>query len=396
MITVADIIALPAFKRVELIAPCKGGGSRPVHNVGILDCPPDINNYNAYFPGEFIVTNLGFAAGDKEASQAALLAMIARRPSAIAVKTVYDPIVSEQVRRASELSGVPVYIYEGAYHEMVAYQALDLIRNDEQEEDKSEAIDALLQPENDELIRDALFDITRTTGSAMRCIAVRPKNGDECSLHALMGNLSHTFNSMATNTDNVEAVRCFRYRDCLLVFVSYEESNPHVTDEGLDAPATEILRIIKSTGELLCGIGDEVALSEGDLSIRQALMLLQSADDKGLTSMMWGDLHVDAFFKAAAGDRLLALTCSTYLTRLKGDGSSKESDMLATAKTFVAHTGDVNTTAAALYQHPNTIRYRLRKIKALLGLSDASDRELLLFLNLVFLTSGDTLVADQR
>ena len=41
MVTVADIIALPAFTRVEPIAPCEGAERREVRNVGILDCPPD-------------------------------------------------------------------------------------------------------------------------------------------------------------------------------------------------------------------------------------------------------------------------------------------------------------------------------------------------------------------
>ena len=46
LVTVADIIALPAFKNVELAAPCEGAERREVRNVGILDCPPDYNEYS--------------------------------------------------------------------------------------------------------------------------------------------------------------------------------------------------------------------------------------------------------------------------------------------------------------------------------------------------------------
>ena len=48
LVTVADIIALPAFKNVELAAPCEGAERREVRNVGILDCPPDYNEYSVY------------------------------------------------------------------------------------------------------------------------------------------------------------------------------------------------------------------------------------------------------------------------------------------------------------------------------------------------------------
>ena len=72
LVTVADIIALPAFKNVELAAPCEGAERREVRNVGILDCPPDYNEYSVYVAGELILTNLGdinagyFCANKKE------------------------------------------------------------------------------------------------------------------------------------------------------------------------------------------------------------------------------------------------------------------------------------------------------------------------------------------
>ena len=64
LVTVADIIALPAFKNVELAAPCEGAERREVRNVGILDLAPDEQAYADYLPGEFIASNLGFARDD--------------------------------------------------------------------------------------------------------------------------------------------------------------------------------------------------------------------------------------------------------------------------------------------------------------------------------------------
>lgn len=37
MITVADILALPAFERIDLVAPIEDAGEHRVYNVGILD-----------------------------------------------------------------------------------------------------------------------------------------------------------------------------------------------------------------------------------------------------------------------------------------------------------------------------------------------------------------------
>ena len=78
MITVADILAIPAFEKVDIIAPIQGAGERRVYNVGILDCPPAINQYSVYMPGEFILTNLGFCYGDPELSDRSLITMMER------------------------------------------------------------------------------------------------------------------------------------------------------------------------------------------------------------------------------------------------------------------------------------------------------------------------------
>ena len=88
VITVADILALPAFEQVQPLVLCEGAESREVHNVGILDCAPDKDGgYESYIPGEFIVTNLGFAHDDPELSERSLLVLIARGVSGLALKT---------------------------------------------------------------------------------------------------------------------------------------------------------------------------------------------------------------------------------------------------------------------------------------------------------------------
>ena len=96
MITVADILALPAFAQVRPLTRRARSKVREVRNVGILDCPPDKDDgYLSYVHGEFIVSNLGFARDDPELSERSLLVLIARGVSAIALKQVYSPIVSE-------------------------------------------------------------------------------------------------------------------------------------------------------------------------------------------------------------------------------------------------------------------------------------------------------------
>ena len=168
MVTVADIIALPAFTRVEPIAPCEGAERREVRNVGILDCPPDYNEYSVYKPGELILTNLGFAYGNPDLAEKSLLAMMRRDVAAIAIKTVYEPPISDAVRAASEACGVPLYLYDGAYHETVAYQSLALIQRDRDELDKGRALDELMVAHDGDRVRMRLSSLVEIGRASCR------------------------------------------------------------------------------------------------------------------------------------------------------------------------------------------------------------------------------------
>ena len=190
LVTVADIIALPAFKNVELVAPCEGAERREVRNVGILDCPPDYNEYSVYVSGELILTNLGFAYGNPAMAEKSLLAMLRRDVAAIAIKTVYEPPISDAVRKESTARGVPLYLYDGAYHETVAYQSLDLLQRDRDELDKGKALDELLTSHDGDKVRTRLSALVGATGSKLQCFAFALRAGDTCSFYAMLDSVS--------------------------------------------------------------------------------------------------------------------------------------------------------------------------------------------------------------
>lgn len=379
MITVADIIALPVFDRIELIEPCPGAGRRVVHNVGIMDVSPDFNNYAFYHPGEFILTNLGFVEGSDPAEcERAVVAMLERGVSGIAIKCVYGATITDGMRAASRGRGIPVYVYEGAFHEVVAYRSLDLIAQDARASVKNDAIDALVAAHGGAVTRDAVQGLTGMLGASVRCIAMTPQAPGDLSLYAVLSNLGSTLERYREAHGEVAGTYVCLYRDDLLAFVSYDELDGNRDVDGL-------VRDLRGVARLRCAVGQEVSFADGDLTIRQALMLLARLRESDETSLSWYDLHVGSFALAAGGDRLFSLTARTYLGRLRDHDRATGGELCRTARAFVDAHGDVRAAAQALYQHPNTVRYRLRKMRSILGMAEATDRELLGFLSLVFL-----------
>lgn len=381
MITVDDILALPAFKTVELAAPCPGAGAREVRNVGILDCPPDYNNYDVYGPRELIVTNLGFAYGNPAMAEASLIAMIRRNVAAIAVKTVYEAPVSDAVRAASSEAGVPVFIYDGAYHERVAYESLDLIQRDRAAADKSRAVDGLLALRGGGAVRSALYELAGATGATLLCIACRPVSRDAGSFYALMNVVDGTLSAVRDDRRLVETVSTCRYGDVILTFISCVSSD----DEARRALEERCAKLLATVHSLHCGMSDTLWIDNGDVAVRQALAAAEGALESGVPVLRWCDMRFAAASQAVRADRLYRSMVDDCKGKLAAYDEEHGTNLVETALALVRAQGDVRVVAEGLFQHPNTIRYRLRKAKALMAMENTSDRLFISYLGLVFL-----------
>ena len=391
MITVADIIALPAFERIELAAPCAGAGAREVRNVGILDLAPDEQAYADYLPGEFIASNLGFARDNAALAEASLLALIRRNVAAVAVKNVYHPHLSEAVRSASTALGVPLYLYEGAYHEVLAYQALDLIRRDGEESDKGRMVDALLAAHDSQGTRTRLYQLTGAMGATLQCLAVAPRNADECSLYAALDALAGVLRAFKADWASVDTVFACRYHDLLLAFVSYAQPPASVRAAS---EADLVARIQRIGPRAARGGGGGPAVGRRPERARGP----GCAQDRAHRGRRRGVLGRPAPRRLPCrGGRqppVLAAPPRFHRALLEEYDAENDAELAPTAEALARAYGDVRAVAEALHQHPNTVRYRLRRAKAVLGMPDAPDREFAFLLGLVFLDRTNPLLGS--
>ncbi len=135
MVTVADILALPAIYEWELLTEVPNALGRRVVNIGVFDAMPDESEYDDYLPGEFIISNMGFARESQRDAEHALCTILARNVAAVAIRNVYDIRITDKIRAASLRSSTPLFVYQGEYYEQVIFQAMKLIERDAQDSD---------------------------------------------------------------------------------------------------------------------------------------------------------------------------------------------------------------------------------------------------------------------
>ncbi|MFR1638835.1 MAG: PucR family transcriptional regulator, partial [Eggerthellaceae bacterium] len=95
--------------------------------------------------------------------------------------------------------------------------------------------------------------------------------------------------------DVVEAVFAFRYHGALLALVSYAQPPAGVRTRS----ESDLTMRLLAAGQVHLGVGEETPLSDGDMSVREALAALKTAQVEGDRVVCWADLHHDAFRAAA-------------------------------------------------------------------------------------------------
>lgn len=388
MITVGDVMAMRAFDNMWLAAPCPGAEGREVHGVGTLDHEPFTKRYDLFSEGEMIFTTLGFAELHPDLAEEALLALIERKVAAIAVKAVVLREVTPCVAAASAEAGVPVLFYEGRFMERVIADLMNLLDDDAAEWERVHLIDSILAPSDEQAVRSTFFTIAGVTGATIQCMAIRPVTDDDASLRALQKVVEGVLVGYGERWDDVERTFVCRYRGMLLGFVSFKR--PPL--KAIAISDADLAKCIATAGPLVCGISQEVPLGEGDIAVRQAMAALKTAIADGVPITRWTILRFDAFRAAARTDRLYARSADLLRSLLFDYDAEHDAELEKTAEAFAASYGEVRACAEALFQHPNTVRYRLKKIKEVLAMEEATDRELAALLFLVFLT-GDALDA---
>lgn len=381
MITVGDVLNMRAFDRIWLAAPCEGAAAREVVGVGTLDHEPFTGAYDLFKQDEFIFTTLGLAAMHPDLAEEALLALIERDVAAIAVKPVVLKALPEKVAAASAARGVPVFFYEGRYMERVIADLMNALDDDAAEWERNHLIDSILAPSDEQAVRSTFFAIAGVTGATIQCMAIRAVTDDDASLRALQGVVEKVLTGYGERWDDVERTFVCRYRGMLLGFVSFKR--PPL--KAIAISDADLAKCIATAGPLLCGISQEVSLGEGDLAVRQAMAALRTAEAEDAGIVRWTTLRFDAFRAAARSDRLYARAADLLRSLLFDYDAEHSSDLGVTAEAFASSFGEVSRTAEALFQHPNTVRYRLKKIKEVLDVQDLTDRELAALLALTYL-----------
>lgn len=129
-----------------------------------------------------------------------------------------------------------------------------------------------------------------------------------------------------------------------------------------------------------------LGFSGGDSAlIDEALGCGEAAKRMGHSAVSWDMLGPDAFRVARQNGWLLERACAASLDRLAASDAEAGSNLVESLRVYVACGGDANAAAERLCQHPNSVRNRVNRARAVLAMEDATDKQLFAYLSMIFL-----------
>ena len=362
MIHIKELFRLQNIHRLRLIAG-QDGLERTVTEAVLFEYDPSRVQLPDFYRGDLVVTTLAYARGDAKLVAHSLQALMNQGIAGLMVKTAYFSELPQAVITLANRLGTPVFLFDDTYIEEVILQVTDLIRGKRHFAGFEQDVDALMRGDlTEEQTRERARRIDPLGQSSYRIYAVSPKERMitlDDKLYALM------------ETDADAAHRCtfIEWRRMMLALCREED--------GLSAQEA-----LTCFGDLLTRAGvdrQSVVIGQSDLrearaqmgaSLCEAVYAARAAKLCGKAELAAHELGLYAYLFPMSENPFVCDRCRRVLSAIREYDAQNHTNLEQTALVYVKENMEIAAAAKVLFQHPNTVRYRLSKIQRIIGMED--------------------------
>jgi len=372
MVLLRDILSIPEFSKFRVVSGFNGI-NEPVTTAGYLDWESGSDIAKNFPKGEFVITTLATAKGKPEFAESCIKTLIRNKVAAIAIKDVCFSDVSDAVKEYSNEHNVPIIFFSDLFTDDVSFVVKNEIRRGNAE--NAEHILSFLLSNADigeENLTQMLTQLDPfLQGNVLFCayISIAGSNTEISPI------LAQKFNSFGNNNMNVYAeelsIRKNMHEDVKYTFLPYKRGLFHIfTAKNIDAfdndfPGKFLETFFEINDDFRIGISS----SKGGCTVfRDALRESVYAN---ISCIIYEKVMLN--FNATGINRILCPASVTenlkrYYSSLdilinKACSEIGSEELKKTLTEYVICNGDIPAVSKKTHQHPNTIRYRISKVK---------------------------------
>lgn len=365
MIKMSELLKLESLNNFKLIAG-ENGLNKLVNSVGILEYEIHENMDDAIFQkGDFVLTTLFFAKDNKKHAEESIKKLIDCKISGVAIKNIYYDNFSKEVIDYANNKAIPVFIFDDTFFEDIIVSITDALRSKKNYRFFEEKVNSIIKHEADKTaVRKVAKEINSSFYNNILCVyCVEKEYKNDGNILKILEKLRLRKNKNINKVNN----SIFKYNNGILIIYSFDKDDDMHAKEDLK----RFIQIIGITEDkFYIGISDiHNNLNELDICIKKCLYSLISCRNKNVSCLNYKDIGLDKILIPLSNNYWVNEFYKDIIEPIIEHDNKYNSNLMQTAITYIKNNGEISLTAKELYQHSNTIRYRLEKIQQLIRVS---------------------------
>lgn len=370
---VRELVSSGSFAELRLLTG-EYGLENNMKDVVLLEYDSLMQQRQDYYHGDFIISTLYFAKDHPDKFYSTVERLINMGASGLAFKSSYYKALPDEVLHMAQERCFPIFIFDDLYIEDVILTISDYMRLRQEFSLYEDSIFKILQGSAESYsIEQLCASMNPNRQKYMNAVYVHARDFSSDWVNSLRNSLQLRHSRKYTSN-----YRFLQFRRGFFVLSNYTEPLE------LSAIAGNTIALLENLGcdtrDLCFGVSDFHQRSmEFDCVIREAFDALLSALSQGIQVQLSADLRLYRAIFPLLRDKTMRNIMLESIQKLEQyDRESSSGFLVGTLKSYADNHYDIKATADALSQHPNTIRYRLKKICDLTASSAEGDHALFL------------------
>ena len=363
MLQLKEVLQAPAFQNFQLLAG-EEGLEREVRSVSILEYEAVIDNFADFSADTLILTSLFYARENPGMLLEALKALEPRRIAGFAVKAVFFQELPAEAIAFARQQGLPLFLFHDTYMEDIVVNVNDLLKIKQDYLLLEEKVEFLLQrAKQPSVISDTAHEINPFFAPFLLAAYILPRDM-KTSLRDVHAFFERLFYKKYHQLQQ-EPYAYIKYGSGILLLASFHKNEVPEDVSGFFRQRLRRLDILPK--DFFIGISTlHRTFSRLDTAVRESLHANRFARFSGQPLVRYEELGMDSFLLLLAENKDMDLPNQRAVAILQEYDDKYTSNLLETMSIYVQEHGEISAVAGRLFQHPNTIRYRLKKARELL------------------------------
>ncbi len=354
-ITIHEALQIESLKPFKIVAG-RTGLTNKIKKIGILDYETEHLIEKNFVEGEFVISSLLVIKDNVEALYKLVKKMISVGVGGLAIKNIYFDTLPDEVIALADEQSFPIMIFSHVYFEDIITSIMNAVKEKQDQQILSLKIDHLLYGNLDHvIIKKIAYEINRNFEDNHIVAYCKRKNNTHLMSKQIFSNI---------DTDN-SFNKIIPYKDGYVVINTFKKIDPK---EAVNMIMRRFEMLGFTSKEYVVGIsGFYEKLSELNYAIKESIYAHKHAITYKNDISLFNEIGTNKVLLPLIDNEWLLKYHDDMIEPLLTYDKSNDTALLKTAIVYIENNGDMKATATQLFQHNNTIRYRINKINTLLN-----------------------------